>query len=165
MFFEAGKEKNAFTTTISAARYSEDISPPDFFDITYQETLPKKEGIEIPLSAFRHGESGLKAITKYLKEQKNLTYSGIAKALNRNPRTIWSTYDKTTKTPLEYAPSRTINTLVLANRKLSILEAIAAHLKKEGLTLKQISLELGKSPKTIWTVLERAKNKERVVRK
>jgi len=159
MFFEAGNEKNTFTTTISTARFSHDIKPLDFFDLSYQEALPKKEGIEIPLSVFRHGESGLKAITKYLKEQKNLNYSDIAKALNRNPRTIWSSYDKTSKKPLVYEPSKTINTTVLADRNLSVLEAVAVHLKKEGLSLKEISLELDKSPKTIWTVLERAKKK------
>ncbi len=159
MFFEAGKEKNTFTSAISTARFSHDIKPLDFFDLSYQEALPKKEGLEIPLSVFRHGESGLKAVTKYLKEQKNLNYSDIAKALNRNPRTIWSSYDKATKTPLDYAPSIMISTSIFADRKLSILESVAIHLKKEGLSLKEISLELGKSPKTIWTVLERAKKK------
>ena len=59
----------------------------------------KKEGgeafISIPTSIFQDRElSVLEAITEYLKEKKGMRYSEIAKLLNRDDRTIWTSYNR-----------------------------------------------------------------------
>jgi hypothetical protein len=52
----------------------------------------------IPTSIFLDRTiSVLEAITKYLKEEKNLTYHQIAVLLNRDDRTIWTCYNRAKK--------------------------------------------------------------------
>lgn len=51
--------------------------------------------VYIPTSAFRDRKlKVLEALVKYLKEQQQLNYSQIGRLLNRNPRTIWTAYQK-----------------------------------------------------------------------
>jgi len=52
--------------------------------------------ITVPLSVF-YANSSLQAIVSYLKDSMNMTYSDIARFLNRDPRTIWVTYNNTKK--------------------------------------------------------------------
>lgn len=59
----------------------------------------KKEGgeafISIPTSIFQDRDlSVLEAIAEYLKEKKGMRYSEIAKLLNRDDRTIWTSYKR-----------------------------------------------------------------------
>ena len=57
-----------------------------------------KEIENIPTSIFLDRTiSVLEAITKYLKEEKNLTYHQIAILLNRDDRTIWTCYNRAKK--------------------------------------------------------------------
>ena len=52
----------------------------------------------IPLSIFSNRTlSTLEHIISYLKEQQNLTYQEISVILNRDPRTIWTTYQRAKK--------------------------------------------------------------------
>jgi len=51
--------------------------------------------LSIPSSIFQDRSlSVLEAIVEYLKEQKNMRYSEIAKLLNRDDRTIWTSYKR-----------------------------------------------------------------------
>jgi len=55
----------------------------------------KKKDYAIPASIFKNRKlSVLENITKYLKENKKLTYHNIAELLNRNDRTIWTVYNR-----------------------------------------------------------------------
>ncbi|MGV8162897.1 MAG: hypothetical protein ACP5N2_06220 [Candidatus Nanoarchaeia archaeon] len=54
----------------------------------------EKENIDVPLDIFQDGESGLKALTHYLKDKKNLSFSQIGKVLGRDHRTIWASYNQ-----------------------------------------------------------------------
>jgi hypothetical protein len=61
--------------------------------------MPVKQQISeienIPTSIFLDRSiSVLEAISKYLKEEKNLTYHQIAVLLNRDDRTIWTCYNR-----------------------------------------------------------------------
>lgn len=130
---------------------------------TQQKILENQENIFIPCNIFRQGLSGLEAIIKYLKEEHNLKYSQISKLINRDQRTIWTTYNKIKKHKIinetdtkKYA---NFNVSLLKNRNLSVLEILATTLKNQGFSIKEISEILGKNNKTIWTVLNRAKNK------
>jgi hypothetical protein len=58
----------------------------------YSMMLSKEESI--PVSALTNRNLGmLESAVKYLKEEKKKTFSEIAKLLNRDQRTIWSSYN------------------------------------------------------------------------
>ncbi|MGV8169321.1 MAG: hypothetical protein ACP5N3_04665 [Candidatus Nanoarchaeia archaeon] len=132
------------------------------------ERMQNKENVDVPLSIFHEGESSLKAIVHYLKDEKKLSFSRIAILLGRDQRTIWSTYNqpfktakkakKTSKT--QTSPTIFINTELFKERKLSVLETIAAELLKKN-SVKKVSELLGKNQMTIWTVKRRAEKKLR----
>ncbi|PLW80312.1 hypothetical protein C0585_03270 [Candidatus Woesearchaeota archaeon] len=52
----------------------------------------------IPLEVFRTRDLGaLESLTVFLKEKKDMKFSEIGKALERDQRTIWTTYNKAKK--------------------------------------------------------------------
>jgi len=54
--------------------------------------------LSIPSSVFQNRNlSVLEAMVVYLKEDKSLKYSEIAKLLNRDDRTIWTVYNRAKK--------------------------------------------------------------------
>ena len=58
----------------------------------------KKPGFYIPLSIFKDKSLGvLEALVYYLKEDKQMTFHKIALLLNRDDRTIWTTYHRSVK--------------------------------------------------------------------
>lgn len=66
-------------------------------DIAKQKQ-PAALGIRIPVEILQDRDvSALEAIVRYLKEQEGWTYSQIARTLNRDDRTIWTTYNRTLK--------------------------------------------------------------------
>ncbi len=55
----------------------------------------KPKSLSIPISIFRDREiSVLEAMVEYLKDKKNMRYSEIARLLNRDARTIWTSYQR-----------------------------------------------------------------------
>ena len=123
--------------------------------------LDTSHTLSVPLDIFQDGLSGLEAITKYLKEQHNLRLCEIAKLLSRDDRTIWGAYaDAQKKMPGSFTQSTSsivIPLTVFAERRLSILESSAMHLKEHyHLRLCQIAAMLNKDQRTIWTVCHRA---------
>ena len=119
----------------------------------------------IPISVFDNKElSSLETICKYLKENQNLTYHEIAVLLNRNDRTIWTTYNNSKKKlPVLFIINKSEYYLpisIFKERKLSVLETIAVYLKdSQNLTLHQIAVLLNRNDRTIWTVYNRGKKK------
>ncbi len=54
--------------------------------------------LEVPLRILQDRTVAvLEAIVEYLKEEKELRYSEIAKLLNRDQRTIWTVYSRVKK--------------------------------------------------------------------
>ena len=128
--------------------------------------IPEKKEVEsIPISVFDNKElSALETICKYLKENTNKTYHEIALLLNRNDRTIWTTYNNSKKKlpePFVVKPSDiSLPLSIFKERKLSVLESIAVYLKDEiGLTLHEIASLLNRNDRTIWTVYTRGRKK------
>jgi len=119
----------------------------------------------IPCYIFRTGKlSSLEAIVKYMKESLGLKHSEIASMLNRDSRTIWSTYRKArSKMPERFKsqqPGITIPIKIFRDRKLSVLETLVAYLKKtEKLSNKQIAARLNRKYRTILTVHSRYMSK------
>ena len=53
------------------------------------------ESISIPSSIFRdRSVAVLEALVRYLKDEKGMSFHGIAILLNRDDRTIWTVYSR-----------------------------------------------------------------------
>lgn len=117
----------------------------------------------IPVSIFSTKLAPLESLVKYLKENLNLTYSEIAKLLNRNERTIWTAYKfaiKKKKEKLVVKPGFFIPISIFSDRKFSILESLVKYLKEKlMLTYHEIAALLNRDDRTIWTVYRRARQK------
>ena len=58
----------------------------------------EKTSLAIPSSIFKNRKlSVLEAITVYLRDKKSMTYAEIARLLNRNDRTVWTSYQRAKK--------------------------------------------------------------------
>ncbi len=58
----------------------------------------EKTSLAIPSSIFKNRDlSVLEAITVYLRDKKGMKYAEIARLLNRNDRTIWTSYQRAKK--------------------------------------------------------------------
>ncbi len=119
----------------------------------------------LPVSIFFNDSlSALEAITKFLREERNLRYSEIADVLNRDERTIWCTYSNSKKKMQERLATGTssiqIPVSAISSRELSVLETLAFYLKDEmNLSFNRIAAVLRRDYRTIWTVYRRAKIK------
>ncbi len=131
------------------------------YNIEKQELLAlasKKTEEGIPIQILRDKKlSNLEAITKYLRENKNLKYSEISKILHRKTSTLAVTYKNSkAKKPGKITVTET-ETIPFSAFKpgQSILGSICKHLKETGLKNVEIAKKLGKNPRTIWTTLHR----------
>ena len=129
------------------------------------EGKPVSKEILIPISIFEvEALSALECICKYLKEELEFNYSKIALLLNRDSRTIWSTYNNACKKRKEKLSVREskffIPVSIFTDRKLSVLEAIVSYLKDNfNLRYSEIAFLLKRDERNIWTVYNRAKKK------
>lgn len=120
----------------------------------------------IPLSLFTVVPvSSLEAIVLYLRDKKELSFFEIGKILDRNPIALNRSYHQAKiKHKHSFSVPETkyhIPCRLFLNKKQSVLENIAVYLKEEYiLSNTAIAKHLNKDPRTIWTVLDRAKKKE-----
>ena len=130
------------------------------------EKKPVSKEILIPVSILgTKGLSALEVICKYLKEELEFNYAKIALLLNRNSRTIWTTYNnavKKRKEKLSVKESRFfVPVSVFKDRKFSVLEVIVSYLKDNfNLRYSEIAVLLARDERNIWTVYNRSKKKK-----
>ncbi len=121
--------------------------------------------VQIPISIFRNGLSGLEAISKYLKDVLRMRFCEIASILNRDDRTIWNAYTNANKKSKDFIVEETnhlIPVSLFSDRNLSVLEIITSYLKEtSNLRFCDIAGLLNKNDRTIWTVYNRFKKKRR----
>src|SRR3989344_4348557 len=135
------------------------------------EEKPISKEILIPVSIFEVSNlSALEVICKYLKEDLELNYSKIALLLNRNNRTIWTTYNNAVKKRKERLPIKEskffIPVSALSIRKFSVLESIVHYLKNNfNLRYSQIANLLNRDERNIWAVYNRAVKKKKLMKK
>ncbi len=123
--------------------------------------------ILLPLEIFAGDCSPLEAVVVYLKEHRWLPYHKIAVLLQRDDRTIWSTYDHVRRTkkrlPLDCARNASgirIPLDLFRKRTLSIFEALVSYLRKRhGLHFREIADLLHRDQRTIWTIDYRSRQK------
>ena len=133
--------------------------------ITYKVNKTGKKGDEhhIPVQIFSTKLSPSEAITKYLKENKQLNFSQIGKLLNRDQRGIWGSYARAKKKQseqFEVSHEHTVPVSIFTERKFSLFEILVHHLVHEqNYKVAHISRLLNRKISTVWTVYNRAKKK------
>lgn len=129
------------------------------------EEKPISKEILIPISVFEAEDlSALEIVCKYLKEEFDLSYSKIAILLNRNSRTIWTTYNNATRKVKEELPVKeskfSIPISVFTNREVGVLEAIVGYMKDNfNLRYSEIAVLLNRDERNIWTAYNNYKKK------
>jgi len=117
----------------------------------------------VPVSIFNNEKlSVLEAVVKYLREIQELTLKDISVVLNRNNKTIWTTYNNASKKMPEAfvleAVSIRIPLELFQDRNSSPLEVVVNYMKdKLGFKNHEIAQLLHRNQKTIWTTYNRKK--------
>lgn len=131
---------------------------------TIKAALEKQESL-LPGGIFLNDTlSALETITKYLKENKGFSFARIADILNRDDRSIWTTYHNATKKLPARLPTEQsrfhVPASIFAERTLSVLETLTTYLKDTlGFSYHEIAVGLHRDDRTIWTVYHRAQKK------
>jgi len=119
----------------------------------------------VPVSIFSHSIGPLEALVKYLKEDKKLKYSQIAKLLKRDQRTIWVTYNdaiKNLKSKLNKKSLEKIPISIFSNRRIGVLEHVVLYLKDvKKISVSDISTLLNRKNSTIWATYYNARGKNK----
>ncbi|MFC1754164.1 hypothetical protein ACFL96_12380 [Thermoproteota archaeon] len=126
-----------------------------------EETADKRF---VPVSLFATKLSPSESLCKYLKENLELSYKEISKLLNRDERSIWTSYNRAkAKMPEPFADLKKgmfIPIDIFSNREMSILENLVLYLReKTDETNYGIAKLLKKTPSMIYTIYNRAKSK------
>lgn len=156
--------KELLKTFISHLKYEHKLTSEQIAEL-FGKRIHRKD--LLPISIFDNNElSCLETIVKYLKEEFKLRFHEIALLLNRNDRTIWTTYNNAVrkrKEKLSVKESKFfIPVSVLTNRKFSVLESIAHYLKNNfNLRYSEIAALLNRDERNIWTVYNRAMKKKK----
>ncbi len=147
-------------TTITDKKPEEE--PTKEKDTTDEDKISETKN-KIPITLFLNNAGYLELLTYYMKETLQMPLSKIARSLNRDQRTIWSSYNnakqKVPKLKIEKT-STFIPIDIFSNREQSPLSSITAHLSKE-ITLKEIAKLLKKDYRTIWTAHNRTKTRRK----
>jgi hypothetical protein len=124
-----------------------------YADISPEET--------VPVSIFSSKLSPSEALCKYLKENRSLSFHEIAILLNRDDRSIWTSYERASRKSKKSLSTKKEDLLIpltiFTDRSLSILEHITHHLKTaHDLSNSRIAELTKKNPSSIATVAKRA---------
>ncbi|MFH1063698.1 MAG: hypothetical protein V1729_01310 [Candidatus Woesearchaeota archaeon] len=128
----------------------------------YTENSPQDA---IPVSIFARSLSPSESLCKYLKENCNLSFHEIAVLLNRDDRSIWTSYSRASKKSTDPITASKDDVLVpisiFSDRACSILEHVVDYLKTNySLSNSRIAELTKKHPSAIATVAKRAERKQ-----
>lgn len=141
------------------------ITSGEILSLIEQRQVSKEILLPVPIFEVS-GLSALEAICKYLKEESGFSFSKIALLLNRDSRTIWTSYSNAARKRKERLPAKEskffIPASIFTDRKFSVLEAIVSCLKEKfSLRYSEISVLLNRDERNIWTAYNRAKKKKK----
>ncbi len=127
----------------------------------YTESSPEDA---VPISIFAHSLSPSESLCKYLKENCNLSFHEIAVLLNRDDRSIWTSYSRASKkltTPITAGKDDLLVPIsIFSDRTCSVLEHVVHYLKTNyRLSNSRIAGLTKKHPSAIATVAKRAERK------
>ncbi|MBI4154486.1 hypothetical protein HY498_00155 [Candidatus Woesearchaeota archaeon] len=122
-----------------------------------------EEQLTFPLEILSKHLTFLESVVKYLKENKELSLRKISRKIGRDERNVWHIFNKANK---KYPERFTISEVSywvpvsILDSNLSSLEALVFYLKnKFSLSFHEIAVLLKRNDRTVWTVYQRAKNK------
>ena len=122
-----------------------------------------EEEINIPVSIFSKELGGLEAVVKYMKENLEMNYKEIADEINRDERTIWTSYKKSTEKQKEKIEEKETEIMIplsiFKNSELTILESIIVYLKEKEMKFSEIAGLISRDERNVWTIYSRAKKK------
>ena len=125
----------------------------------------KEKEISVPASIFSQSLNPGEALVKFLKENKGLKFSQIARLLNKKGNAVWLNYKraaKKTKTSFvtDVYEKVSIPIHVFKSPELSYLEAIVFYLRHElRMPNNEVSRLIKKSPQVLSIAYNRAKSK------
>ena len=125
----------------------------------------QKDEIQIPSCIFREQDIGImESVSKYLKEERKLTYHKIAVLLKRDDRVIWVTYNKAKVKKKEgfslVGPNQWLPVSIFTDGVLGPLESISVYLIDDaGFNFKEACALLNRSYNSVWTCYHKAKEK------
>jgi len=121
--------------------------------------------VRVPVTAFNDALAPLETIVAYLRDVRGLSLAEIARVTGRDPRAIGVTYKRATKAlgkPFADV-AHTVYSVpadVLCDHRLSVLEHVVMHLRTTyRLPLAEIARLLHRDPRTIGTIVRRAKER------
>ncbi|MBR9690292.1 hypothetical protein GOV08_01270 [Candidatus Woesearchaeota archaeon] len=123
-----------------------------------------EEELSFPISILNQKLTTLESLVKYLKEEKEFSFSKTAEILSRDQRNIWHIYDSAKKKLFQKFQVKDekiwIPIRIISDGKLSAQEAVVWFLKEEiGFSFAKIAKLLERDQRTIWTVYQRARGK------
>jgi hypothetical protein len=129
----------------------------EFDDTNFSDIL-------VPITVFSTELSPSEAITKYLKEKYDLTFTEIGNQLKKEPSSIWASYKRaTTKVSpdFKFQDSDVLLPIsIFSNEEFSVLESISYFLReKKHMKMKKIAQLVNKSVSTMWSAYNRSKIK------
>jgi len=118
----------------------------------------------VPMEIYTDRPLGvLEATVKFLRVERGMSFNQIAKLLNRDNRTIWSSYHNAIgKSRKRFSPKTKIPVPldIFSDRKLGLLEALCVYLKdQKNMTYHDIGTALKRNERTIWTSYKHARRK------
>ncbi len=123
----------------------------------------------VPVTIFNKKLGALEALCRYMKDYRGKSYSEIAKLLNRDQRTIWSSYNNSRKKyPGKFLIEKSRQTIpigIFKDSELTILESLIFYLKETELKYSEISKIIKRDQRNIRVVYLRAKNKFKIKNK
>ncbi len=123
--------------------------------------------LSIPSSIFRDTNLGImEAVTKYLKEEQNLSFHQIAAILGRDDRVVWVTYNKACKkkkNPVNvHKPNILLPISIFCAQEHGPLESITQFLHDtHHLSFKQIADLLNRDNRSIWACYHKTQKKSK----
>src|SRR3989338_9277619 len=135
--------------------------------------IQPQDSITVPVGIFSEKLGTLEAITKYLKENKELRLYRIATLLKRDPRTVWGAYQSSTqKSPEPFAispdslghaqESLELPLEIFTDRALGMLESLTWYMRERlGMHYTAIAKIIRRDYSTVWTACTRARTKRR----
>ena len=120
------------------------------------------EKILVPVYIFSGNLSPAEAVTKYLRENCQLSYSELSKLIGRDERSAWANYKRASKKmPWSFEKKDGVKVPIsIFKPKLSTLESVVSYLRNvKKMRGSQVAKLLNKSPSNIWTIHQRATKK------
>jgi parallel beta-helix repeat protein len=121
-----------------------------------------KVELNIPITIFSNKLGALETLSKYLKENLGMSYKEIAELLNRNERTIWTSYNKAKIKQKELIEVKETDIFlpisIFVDRNHTPLESAIIFLKKYKLKYSEIAKLLNRNQKNIWNIYNKTKN-------